>query len=79
VPLLIDPKDESSYRDAAVMLNQQYKQYAAAYPQLPVEQLWIYVALSVAVNLQSDARDKNLAPILEKIKELNQLITDTIN
>lgn len=76
--LNIDPQQEPLYRDAASLLNEKYKQYAAAFPNLPVEQIWIYVALSMAVNLQSDARDKNLAPVLAKIKELNQLLSETL-
>ena len=46
---------------------------------MPVEQLWIYVALALAVNLQSDARDKNIGPIIDKVRELNQLIEETLN
>ena len=34
----------------------------------------MYVALELAVNLHSDAREKNLKPILEKLEVLNQLI-----
>lgn len=74
----IDPEHEPFYRDAAEQLNQRYKQYAAAFPKMSVEQLWIYVALSMAVNLQSDARDKNLQPVIDKIRELNKLISDTL-
>lgn len=79
IVLNINPEQEPFYRDAAVRLNEQYQQYARRFPNLPVEQLWIYVALSMAVNLQSDARDKNIEPLMEKIRELNQLIEKTLN
>lgn len=79
IALNIKPEQEPFYRDAAVKLNEQYNRYARTYPNLPVEQIWIYVALSMAVNLQSDARDKNIEPLLTKIRELNQLIVETLN
>lgn len=79
IALNILPEQEPFYRDAAVRINDTYQKYVKAYPNLPVEQVWIYVALEMAVNLQSDARDKNIAPILDKIRELNQLIEKTLN
>lgn len=79
IALNVDPAQEAVYRDAALRINEKYRQYAAAYPNMPVEQLWVYVSLAMAVNLQSDARDKNIAPILDKIRELNALIDKTLN
>lgn len=79
IALNVNPEQEAIYRDAAVRINEKYRQYAAAYPNLPVEQIWIYVSLAMAVNLQSDARDKNIAPIIEKVRELNKLIEQTLN
>lgn len=78
IALNIDPEKEPIYRDAASLLNEKYAQYAAAYSSLSIEQIWIYVALSMAVNLQSDVRDKNLAPVVDKIRELNKLIEETL-
>ena len=78
VSLNIDASKEPIYRDAAIKLNEKYNQYAAAYPSMSAELVWVYVALSMAVNLHSDARDKNLAPVVEKIRELNQLISNTL-
>ncbi|MBR1809137.1 MAG: cell division protein ZapA [Paludibacteraceae bacterium] len=74
VRLSVDRDKEEIYRKAAVTLNDTYKRYAARYPQLPVEKLWVYTALEVAVNLHSDMRDKDLQPLLQKIAELNQKI-----
>lgn len=79
IALSVRPEEEPMYRDAGKRLNALYQQYAKAYPSMPVAQLWIYVALAVAVNLQSDAREKNIAPILEKIRELNQVVEQTLN
>jgi hypothetical protein len=43
------------------------------------EQLWVYVALDVAVNLCADAHANRLQPIDEKIKELNNKIIKQLN
>ncbi len=71
VRLTVDRDKEEVYRKAAVTLNETYKRYAETYPQLSVEKLWVYTALEVAVNLHSDIRDKDLQPLLDKLKELN--------
>ena len=42
------------------------------------EQIWVYVALEMAVNLQADAHAHRLQPVEEKIQELNQLIINTL-
>lgn len=79
IPLNIDADKEPVYRKAAAHMNEKYNQYAKAYPNLSVEQVWVYVALSMAVNLQSDARDKSLEPFVDKIHELNELIQQSLN
>jgi hypothetical protein len=38
----------------------------------------MYTALEVAVALQSDAREKSLVPIEKELKELNDLINNTL-
>ena len=78
VRLTVDRDKEEVYRKAAVTLNQTYRQYAAAYPQMSVEKLWVYTALQVAVNLHADIRDKDLKPVTEKIEAINKLIEQTI-
>lgn len=75
VALSVPRDQEPIYRKAAERINEAYKKYSNRYSNLPVEQIWVYVALEMAVNFQSDVRDKNIQPILEKIKELNELIT----
>ncbi|MCQ2334533.1 MAG: cell division protein ZapA [Paludibacteraceae bacterium] len=79
ISLNIPPAHEPFYRDAAVRLNERFKLYQSASPNKTMEELWIYVALDMAVNLQSDVRDKNIEPILQKVRELNDLITQTLN
>jgi hypothetical protein len=43
-------------------------------PNRSAEQLWVYVALDIAVNLQADVHAHRLQPIEEKIQELNKII-----
>ena len=74
------PRDqEANYRNAAELLNSRYQYYLKLRPNASAEQLWMYTALEVAVALQSDVREKSLVPVEKEIKELNQLILNTIN
>ena len=70
---------EPNYRAAAELLNKRYQYYLKLRPNASAEQLWMYTALEVAVALQSDVREKSLVPVEKEIKELNQLILNTIN
>jgi len=79
VSLSVERSQEPVYREAAKRVNEIYRKYSKAFPNLPVEQLWVYTALELAVNFQSDVRDKNLQPVLEKMEELNKLINNTLN
>ena len=73
------PRDqEPNYRYAADLLNSRYQYYLKLRPNASAEQLWMYTALEMAVSLQSDARDKSLAPIETELAELNKLIEKTI-
>lgn len=65
---------EPLYRNAAVTLNERFRYYQQRMLKASAEQLWLYVALELAVNLHADAREKSLKPIHEKIEVLNQLI-----
>ena len=76
--LMVDREEEALYRRAATLLNETYKKYAQNRPDVPITKLWVYTALEIAVDLQSDKRGKDLKPILEKIKELNQQIEDNL-
>ena len=79
VGLDVPREQEPNYRAAADLLNRRYQYYLKLRPNASAEQLWMYTALEVEVALQSDAREKNLAPVEKEIKELNQLINNTIN
>jgi len=74
VGLNVKSDEEPVYRQAAKLLNSSYQMYRKRMPQASVEQLWMYVALHVGVNLQNDAREKSFAPVDEKLKEMNTLI-----
>lgn len=74
VSLNVRADQEAFYREAQVTLNKLYEQFRKTQPKASVEQLWMYVALQVAVNLHSDVRAKSLEPLDEKIQELNKLI-----
>ena len=70
---------EVLYRNTAEQINERYRHYRKMLPNQSAEQIWVYVALEMAVNLQADAHAHRLQPIDEKIQELNQLILNTIN
>ena len=69
---------EVLYRNAAEQINNRYRHYRKLLPNQSAEQIWVYVALEMAVNLQADAHAHRLQPIEEKVQELNQLILKTI-
>jgi hypothetical protein len=69
---------EPLYRDAAEQLNERYRHYRRLLPNKSAEQVWVYVALEMAVNLQADAHAHRIQPVDEKIQELNQLIINIL-
>ncbi len=79
VPLEVDRDKEEIYRKAATLLNERYQLYLRQWPQASVEQLWVYVALEMAVNLNADARQKAIQPIEDKIAEINNKVLETLN
>ncbi|MGM9811042.1 MAG: cell division protein ZapA [Paludibacteraceae bacterium] len=78
VSLDIPREAEPLYRNAAVTLNERYQYYQRRMLKASAEQLWLYVALELAVNLHADAREKSLKPIHEKLEVLNQLIENCL-
>jgi cell division protein ZapA (FtsZ GTPase activity inhibitor) len=78
VALNVERDQEAIYREAAQLLNSSYQKYRKLMPQASVEQLWMYVALHIGVNLQSDAREKSFAPMEEKLKEMNNRIEEAL-
>lgn len=79
IALDIEREKEPIYRDAAARLNRRYQHYMRQMPRASVEQIWVYVALEFAVNLESDARDKSLEPVAQRIEAMNQLIVNELN
>lgn len=77
--LNVPSEQEQAYREAAVLLNQRYVYYQQHIPKASVEQLWVYVALEMAVNLCTDARDKSIRPIEEKLKNINELLARVLS
>lgn len=69
---------EVLYRNAAEQINERYRHYRKMLRTHSAEQIWVFVALEMAVNLQADAHAHRLQPIEEKIQELNQLILNTL-
>lgn len=72
VSLAIDRELEPFYREGAKLLNQRYQYYRKVMPQATTEQLWMYVALQLAVNWRSDAHEKDLRPVEEQLAALNE-------
>ena len=65
---------EHLYRDAAKILNEKYRHYQRKMQTSSAEQLWVYVALDMAVNLCAETHAQRLQPIDEKVQELNKII-----
>ena len=65
---------EHLYRDAAKILNEKYRHYQKKMQTSSVEQLWVYVALDMAVNLCAETHAQRLQPVDEKLQELNKII-----
>ncbi|MBR6017256.1 MAG: cell division protein ZapA [Paludibacteraceae bacterium] len=74
VSLSIDREQEQFYREGAKLLNQRYQYFRKVMPQATTEQLWMYVALQLAVNWRSDAHEKDLRPVEQELAALNQLV-----
>ena len=67
-------QQEHLYRDAAKILNEKYRHYQKKMQTSSAEQLWVYVALDMAVNLCAETHAQRLQPIDEKVQELNKII-----
>ena len=65
---------EHLYRDAAKILNEKYRHYQKKMQTSSAEQLWVYVALDMAVNLCAESHAQRLQPVDEKLQELNKII-----
>jgi len=79
IGLDVEREDEPFYRKAQEMLNTQYRNYQRKLPSATSEQIWMYVALHVAVNLYADTRGKDLEPYLKAINRINKEIENKLN
>lgn len=78
IPLNIPAETEEMYRLACNTLNERYRFYQRKMPSQSAEQVWVYVALEMAVNLQANAHEHSLQPVDRKIQELNQEIINIL-
>ena len=78
ISLNVQADKEHLYRKAAEMINERYRHYQKIAQNKSAEQIWVYVALDMAVNLTADAHANRLQPIDEKIQELNKIILQHI-
>lgn len=65
---------EQPYRRAGKQLGERFEYYQKQMPRESLDKVWLYVALEAAVNYHSDKRDKAIAPILQRIADLNHRI-----
>jgi cell division protein ZapA (FtsZ GTPase activity inhibitor) len=79
ISINVPADQEHLYRKAANILNDKYSSYQKRMQTSSAEQLWVYVALDMAVNFCADAHANRLQPINEKIKELNNKILQQLN
>jgi cell division protein ZapA (FtsZ GTPase activity inhibitor) len=74
ISINVPAHQEHLYRDAAKILNEKYRHYQRKMQTSSAEQLWVYVALDMAVNLCAESHAQRLQPIDEKVQELNKII-----
>lgn len=79
VALNIPASQEALYRDAAILLNERYHYYQRIQPSASIEEIWLYVALEMAVSLHSDIRNKSIAEVDKRATALNKLIDSVVN
>ncbi len=78
IALNVEREQEPFYRKAAELLNEEYGKYQRLLPSASLEDLWMYVALKVAVNMFASTREQDLEPYLKKINELNKLMQEKL-
>ena len=71
--------EEKYYREAAAHLNKRFQYYSSGMKSKSAEQIWVYVALETAVNLQRENARYDLQPVEERINAINQTILSALN
>jgi len=79
IALDVERDEEPFYRKAQELLNTEYSKYHRNLPSSTSEQIWMYVALHVAVNLFANTREHDLEPYLKAIKTINREIENKLN
>lgn len=77
--LTIDRDLEPFYREGARLLNQRFQYYRRTMPKATSEQLWMYVALQLAVNWRSDVNAKDVTPIMQQLAALDEQVQSALN
>ncbi|MBQ7531161.1 MAG: cell division protein ZapA [Paludibacteraceae bacterium] len=70
--------EEKYYRDAAAHLNQRFQYYSSGMKSKSAEQIWVYVALEAAVNLQRENARYDIEPVMQRINTINQTIINAL-
>lgn len=70
--------EEKYYRDAVAHLNQRFQYYSSGMKNKSAEQIWVYVALEAAVNLQRENARYDIEPVMQRINTINQTIIDAL-
>lgn len=78
ISLNVPASKEEVYRAAGETLNKRYRYYQHRMPTHSAEQVWVYVALEMAVNLNANAFAHRLQPVDEKLQALNELLSRTL-
>lgn len=78
ISLNVPASKEAVYRAAGETLNKRYRYYQHKMPTRSAEQVWVYVALEMAVNLNANAFAHRLQPVDEKLQALNELLSRTL-
>lgn len=70
--------EEKYYREAAEHLNKRFQYYSSGMKNKSAEQIWVYVALEAAVNLQRENAKYDIQPMMQRLENINKSITDAL-
>lgn len=76
--LVVDEQQEHLYREAQRVVNRTYDDYIKEFPKSSIEEIWALVALRVALNYRQIVDYSDLNPVLDKIDEINQKISNVL-
>lgn len=72
MPLKIRREDEEIYRNAEKIVNKYLEQYRRQFSQRSMEEILTLVAYQLAVIVSKQESNQDLAPMADKIEELNK-------